>query len=137
MKTVFLILLSSLTISSFAQSKKYYDRHDVYLGIYISDKLGTRGSVQYENDGELALVRVDYLTDFNLDHRINIKMSIQVIKWQGIRVLTGVPPFYYSVKDKGFNTPINLEIQFKRKVLINVDMYRDNFNLSIQFRHQL
>ena len=134
MKFLFLILSMGLTFTCFSQ--KYYDHHDVYMGIYISDKLGTRGFVQYENDGELALVRLDYLTDFNLDHRINVKMSVQVFKWRDIRLLTGLPPFHYSATDKGYNTPLNFEIQFKRKVLFNVDLYRDNFNLSVQLRQK-
>jgi hypothetical protein len=136
MKPIFLILFLALTFNSFAQTKKYYDRHDVYLGMYISDKLGTRGFIQYENDGELALVRIDYLTDFNHDHRINVKLSIQVFKWNDIRFLTGLPPFHYSDINKGYNTPVNFEIQFKRKVLFNIDLYRDNFNLSVQLRQK-
>lgn len=136
MKTLFLILLLSLTFNSFAQTKKYYDRHDVYTGLYLSNKLGNLAFVQYENDGELALVRFEYLTNFHQDNRLYVKMSFQVYKYKDFRLLTGLPPFYYSFTEHKYNTPINLEIQFKRKLLLNVDFYRDVPNISLRLRHK-
>lgn len=136
MKTLFLILLLSLTFNSFAQTKKYYDRHDVYTGLYLSNKLGNLAFVQYENDGELALVRFEYLTNFVTDNRLYVKMSFQVYKYKDFRFLTGLPPFYYSFAEHKYNTPINLEIQFKRKLLLNVDFYRDVPNISLRLRHK-
>jgi len=134
MKTLFLILFLGLTFNSYAQTKKYYDEHDVYSGIYLSNKLGNMAFVQYENDGEMALIRFEYLTDFRLDNRFYMKLSVQVYKYKDFRFLTGLPPFYYSFREHKYNTPINLEIQFKRKLLLNADFYRDIPNISLRLR---
>lgn len=136
MKPLFLILLLSLTFNSFAQTKKYYDRHDVYTGVYLSNNLGNLAFVQYENDGELALIRFEYLTDFRSDNRFYMKLSVQLYEYKNFRFLTSLPPFYYSFAKHKYNTPINFEIQYKRKLLLNVDFYRDVPNISLRFRHK-
>lgn len=130
MKNLFLILLLGLTSNSNAQK---IDTTNVYLGLYLSTQEGTFANLQWENDLGISFLRVEYLTNFD-DHRLFAKMAFRVYKIKEWQFYLSLPPFHYSHKNKGYNTPLNIEIQYKRKWVINVDGFKDGVNLSLQLR---
>jgi hypothetical protein len=129
MKLLFPLLFLPLTLFS-------QELNDVYTGISLSHNDGNFAFVQWEQDIDLAFLRLEYLTNFNGDDRLYAKMSFRVFKYKNFRFYTGLPPFHYVHKEKGYNTPINFEVMFKRKLCLNIDVFLDNVNISVQFRHK-
>lgn len=125
-----LLLLPTSLIS------QHTDVQSVYTGIYVSTAEGSFGFIQFEDDGGLAIFRCEYLTDFKNDHRLYVKMEYQVYHTKNFRFFVAMPPFHWVPKEKGYNTPFNVEVIFKNKLVLNLDIYRDNINISAQLRYK-
>jgi len=125
------LLFIFLPVFMFGQETRTF-----YTGIYLSDKEGNFGFVQWESDIDLAILRAEYLTNFNGDDRVYLKMAVQVWKRKQFRFFVALPPFHYLHKVRKYNTPINFEVMIKKKVLLNLDLYKNNFNVSIQLRQK-
>ncbi len=130
MKTLLLIPFLSLSLSLNAQK---IDTSNFYLGIYLSTQEGTFTNLQWENDLVISFLRVEYLTNFD-DHRLYAKMAFRVYKVKKWQFYVSLPPFHYSHKERGYNTPLNIEVQYKKKWVLNVDGYKDAINVSLQLR---
>lgn len=113
-----------------------YSQKSVYTGIYLSTEEGNLAFVQFEEDIDIAIMRCEYLTNFNGDNRLYLKMQFQVYKVKDFRFFAALPPFHGSFKEKGYNTPFNVEVMWRNKLLLNTDIYKDGVNLSVQFRHK-
>jgi hypothetical protein len=130
-----LYALFLLPITASSQSKNI-DINSVYTGIYVSTGEGNFGFVQFENDIGLAILRCEYLTDFRTDNRFYMKMEFQVYHTDEFRFFVALPPFHWVQEEKGYNTPINFEVMFKNKLVLNLDVFKDNVNVSAQFRYK-
>jgi len=135
MKYLMYVLFLLLPTTLQSQSRDT-DIKSIYTGIYVSTGDGNFGFVQFENDIGLAILRCEYLTDFRRDNRLYMKMEFQVYHTDNFRYFVALPPFHWVQKERAYNTPINFEVMFKNKLVLNLDLYRDNVNVSAQFRYK-
>lgn len=112
------------------------ETRSVYTGIYVSTSNSNLGFIQFESDIDDAILRCEYLTDFNSDHFFYFKMEFQVYHTKNFRFFVALPPLHYSFKENGYNTPFNIEVMFKNKLVLNTDIYLDRINISAQFRYR-
>ena len=107
----------------------------IYTGIQLSNNDGNHAFIQAESDIGLAFGRLEYLTDFNKDDRVYLKVAFRVVNLDKVKFYIALPPLHYSIQNKGYNTPINFELRIQR-LIANFDIYKNNFTISIQIRHQ-
>lgn len=122
--TIFLIFVSYIGFSQ------------MYLGISVSGNDNSFTTLQYDYDIEQAYLRTEVRTNFTDDHRIYVKMAFRVCHTKNFNFYGSVTPFYGHI-GKGYKTPINIEVQYKHVLVINLDVYRDQPVLSIQIRKKL
>lgn len=129
------LLVLFFALSSIQTEAQKIDVKAVYTGIYVSTGEGNLGFVHFEEDLGIAILRCEYLTNFNNDNRLYFKMQYQVYHTDNFRYFVALPPFHGYFKE-GYKTPINFEVMFKNKLILNLDVYRDNVNVSAQFRYK-
>jgi len=129
--------MKSLFFSVFILTSTFISaQKSAYTGLLFSTGEGNQAFLQLEEDIDIAVVRLEYLTDFDVDNRLYLKMQFRVCKTGNFRFFVAMPPFQYSFKEKGYNTPFNFEAAWKNKLLINTDIYKDGVNFSVRLRHK-
>lgn len=134
MKILFPVLFLLIPYFGLTQRIDSIEVRTTYLGMYVSSGAASFGFLQWESDIGKAILRVEFLTNFD-DNRIHLKMAYKCFEYKKLRIYAGLPPFYYSSKEKGYHTPLNLEVQYNRKWLLNFDIkYHARPNISLQAR---
>lgn len=126
---VFLLLL--LPFVGFSQSKTTLDR--LFIGTSISDKDKWMVNIHGEIDGEIAFLRATANTNLYNYGRLDLKIAFRVCKENDLEFFVALPPMYYTV-GKGYITPINVEVQWKKYLMFNIDWYKNGPVFSIQAR---
>ncbi len=126
--TIFLIFVSYI---GFSQETKR-----LYVGISVSSNDNSFTIIQYEYDINHAYLRTEVRTNFDQDHRVYVKMAFRFYHTKNFSFYGAMMPFYGHI-GKGYKTPINLEVQYKHVLVVNLDVYRYQPVLSIQIRKKL
>lgn len=128
MKISWLVGLLFISVSLFSQ-----ERNRILFGTSVSGNNGSYVILQAESDIDIAFLRVEGRSDLNGDNQVYVKMAFRVYHTDNFEFFAAMPPMYYKL-GKGYVTPFNFEVQYKERMCINLDIYRDKPVLSIQLR---
>lgn len=105
----------------------------LFIGTTASDKDKWTVNLHGEIDGEIAFLRATANTNLYNYGRLDLKIAFRVWKADDLEFYLSMPPMYYTV-GKGYITPINVEVQWKKYLMFNIDWYKDGPVFSIQTR---
>lgn len=125
---IFLILLLTISFNLSAQEVR-----SAYVGTSLSIDDGQYFILQAESDIDIALLRVEFRSNFIGDDKIFLKMAFRVYHTNNFSFYLAMPPMYYKL-GKGYITPFNAEIRYKKYLTLNVDVYKNKPIISIQAR---
>lgn len=110
-----------------------FDYDCAYLGLSFSPNDGQYVIVQGERHLDRYMAQVTFMSNLGNIQRLNVKMGYAIIHRSNLKWYLSLPPMYYYF-GKGYKTPLNTEIRFNEKIVINLDIYKDVPVFSIQFK---